>query len=530
MDSTLSQVCDRFSNILICGDFNFPKISWDNPERTRGADELKFHSILGDYFLSQIVTLPTRDSNILDLVLTNIPDIVELGAVLHPNQVGLFTDHSVVTFSLKASVKKPKSPTRSVYDYRRGDFEGLRSALQSVNLSNVVQDNNTIDQDWTFWKDTFLAAVADFIPLKTIRKRNAPPWLTGDILFLLRKKESVRKKLKLLPRNEILRDKFKTLRARTKHLIRESRANYFESLDIRSQPKRFWSIFKLTNKSSNFPDVMSLGSVNADGRSEQQTTASTPKEIAQLFNHYFASVFSPSTIVIPSDDSMQVTGPVLTDIELTTDKVLKSLKMLNVNKATGSDGIPARLLRETADYIAPSLTKLFNKSLQYGIIPDEWKVANVVPVYKKGRKDCVENYRPISLLPLVSKVLERCVLARVRDHLYHFISPAQHGFLPGRSCVTQLLTALDQIGEHLDTGKQTDVIYLDMSKAFDKVCHPLLLRKLKQCNVFGRLLDWFNAYLNNRKQQSLAKLVRRCWYHLGFLKDHYWVHCYSCCL
>ena len=372
---------------------------------------------------------------------------------------------------------------------------------------------------------------------QTKRKRNGPPWLTGDILFLLRKKESVRKKLKLLPRNEILRDKFKTLRARTKHLIRESRANYFESLDIRSQPKRFWSIFKLTNKSSNFPDVMSLGSVNADGRSEQPTTASTPKEIAQLFNHYFASVFLPSTIVIPSDDSMQVTGPVLTDIELTTDEVLKSLKMLNVNKATGSDGIPARLLRETADNIAPSLTKLFNKSLQYGIIPDELKVANVVPVYKKGRKDYVENYRPISLLPLVSKVRERCVLARVRDHLYHFISPAQHGFLPGRSCVTQLLTALDQIGEHLDTGKQTDVIYLDMSKDFDKVCHPLLLRKLKQCNVFGRLLDWFNAYLTNRKQRvtvsgetSTGPFLPRCWYHLGSLKDHYWVHCYSCCL
>ena len=219
---------------------------------------------------------------------------------------------------------------------------------------------------------------------------------------------------------------------------------------------------------------MSLGSVNVDGRSEQPITASTPKELAQLFNHYFASVFSPSTIiVIPPDDSSQVTGPVLSDIELTTDEVLKSLKMLNVNKATGSDGIPARLLRETVDIITPSLPKLFNKSLQHAIIPDEWKVANVVPVYKKGWKDCVENYRPISLLPLVSKLLERCILARVRDHLYHFISPAQHGFLPGRSCVTQLLAALDQIGAHLDTGQQTDVIYLDMSKAFDKVCHPL---------------------------------------------------------
>lgn len=112
-----------------------------------------------------------------------------------------------------------------------------------------------------------------------------------------------------------------------------------------------------------------MGSVNVDGHSKQPITASTPKELAQLFNHNFASVFSPSTIVIPPDDSSQVTGPVLSDIELTTDEVLKSLKMLNVNKATGSDGIPARLLRETVDIITPSLTKLFNKSLQHGIIP-----------------------------------------------------------------------------------------------------------------------------------------------------------------
>ena len=500
-NSTLAQVCDRFNNILICGDFNYPYISWDHPERTRGADDLQFSELLGDYFLSQIVTSPTRDKNILDLVLTNVPDLVQLGSILQPEQAGLFTDHSVVTFSVKASVKRPRLPKRSVYDYRRGDFEGLRCALQSLNLSNILQDDGNVNLDWTRWKDTYLAAVADFVPLKNIRRKNGPPWLTGDILYLLRKKESVRKKLKSSPQNNLLREKFKNLRARTKQLIRESRANYFESMDIRRQPKRFWSIFRLTNKSSNFPEVMSMGSDNVNGRGEQLTTASTPKEIAQLFNCYFASVFSSSTTEIPPDESMQVTGPVLSDLEITTDEVLKSLKLLNVSKATGSDGIPARLLRETADEITPSLTKLFNKTLQYGVIPDDWKVANVVPVHKKGRKDCVENYRPISLLPLISKVLERCVLMRVRDHLYRLISPAQHGFLPGRSCVTQLLTVLDQIGEQLDAGKQTDIIYLDMSKAFDKVCHSLLLRKLKQFNVSGRLLDWFSAYLTNRKQR-----------------------------
>jgi hypothetical protein len=457
---------------------------------------------LGDYFLSQIVNLPTRDNNILDLVLTNVPDLVELGSILHPDQAGLFTDHSVVTFSLKASVKKPYSPKRSVYDYRKGDFEGLRSALQSVNLCNAIQDVNNINQDWSLWKDTFLAAVTDFVPSKTIRKRNCPPWITGDILHLLRKKETVRKKLKSSPQNNTLREKFKSLRARAKHLIRESRENYFESFDIRRQPKRFWSLFKLTNKSSNFPDVMSLGSDSVD---EQKIIASRPKEIAQLFNNYFASVFSSTTLVtLPPDDSMQVTGPALSDLELSTEEVLKSLTSLNVSKATGSDGIPARLLRETADVIAPSLTRLFNKTLHHGVIPDEWKLANVVPVFKKGQKDCVENYRPISLLPLVSKVLERCVLMHVRDHLYRFFSPTQHGFLPGRSCVTQLLTVLDHIGQNLDTGKQTDVIYLDMSKAFDKVCHPLLLHKLKQHNVSGRVFDWFNAYLTNRKQRVIV--------------------------
>ena len=109
LNSTLSQVCDRFSNILwICGDFNYPKISWDNPERTRGADELKFHSILGDYFLSQIVTLPTRDNNEHSRSCSNKCSGYCWSGRCYPDQVGLFTDHSIVIFSLKASVKKTK--------------------------------------------------------------------------------------------------------------------------------------------------------------------------------------------------------------------------------------------------------------------------------------------------------------------------------------------------------------------------------------------------------------------------------------
>ncbi len=133
------------------------------------------------------------------------------------------------------------------------------------------------------------------------------------------------------------------------------------------------------------------------------------------------------------------------------------------------DGVPARLLTETAFQVAPSLCAVFNKSLRCGILPDDWKLANVVPVPKRGEKSYVENYRPISLLSLISKVLERCVFYNIKHHVFNQINHCEHGFMPGKSCVMQLIEVFEQIGRKLDSGEQIDVIYLDMSKAFDKV-------------------------------------------------------------
>ena len=179
--------------------------------------------------------------------------------------------------------------------------------------------------------------------------------------------------------------------------------------------------------------------------------------------------------------------------------VLKQLKKLDLNKASGPNGISARLLKDTAEQIAPSLTSLFNMSLYQGEVPEDWKLANIVPIYRKGTKTFVENYRPISLLPILSKVIERCVLAGIKEHVFRLINSAQHGFQPGRSCVAQLTSVLDYIGSQLR--KQTDIIYLDMSKAFDKVNHTLLLDKLRRFNISGTLLNWFSSYLRGRRQR-----------------------------
>ncbi|CAB3979054.1 Hypothetical predicted protein [Paramuricea clavata] len=140
------------------------------------------------------------------------------------------------------------------------------------------------------------------------------------------------------------------------------------------------------------------------------------------------------------------TDPVLTELKVTELEVETLLNSLDTNKATGSDEIPARLLKETASIITPSICKLFNKSLQQGTVPQDWKLANVVPVYKKGDKEYTENYRPISLLPIISKVLERYIFMNIRQHFSGIIYDHQHGFLQGKSCVTNLLEALDYIG------------------------------------------------------------------------------------
>ena len=287
----LNQACDQFENMVICGVFYLPNISWDSVDSASGANKLPFIEVLQDHFLTQINSTPTRGNNILDLVITSAPDRTKVTEVLPPEKAGVLTDHCVVLFEHNTFVSAPIKTRKFVYDYAKGDFEGLREALSAINLSSTV-DHSNIDDDWRCWKDLFLAAVKDYIPLKKLKGRNPVPWIDGNILNLMKKKSSVRQKLKSHPSTG-LREKFKTLRAKVKKLLRESREHFYDSIDtgFKSNPKRLWLILKLNSKSHPIPDLVSTATAPETTvdqlHNPPRESDDSPAGIADMFNRFF---------------------------------------------------------------------------------------------------------------------------------------------------------------------------------------------------------------------------------------------------
>ena len=193
-----------------------------------------------------------------------------------------------------------------------------------------------------------------------------------------------------------------------------------------------------------------------------------------MLNRYFSSVFTVedlSSISAPIEIFSGNSNQTLTNIQVTEDIVFEKLDNININKCQGSDQIHPKLLYELRNEIVKPLTRLFNHSLQLGIVPQDWKEANVAPLHKKGSREKPENYRPVSLTSIVGKTLESIIKDSIVAHLdrHSLIKGSQHGFTRGKSCLTNLLDFFEVVTKELDDGNNVDLIYLNFSKAFDKV-------------------------------------------------------------
>ncbi|KAK4812863.1 hypothetical protein QYF61_024160 [Mycteria americana] len=183
------------------------------------------------------------------------------------------------------------------------------------------------------------------------------------------------------------------------------------------------------------------------------------------------------------------------------------LHHLDTHRSVGLDGIHPRVLRELAEVLTKPLSILYQQSWLTGEVPADWRLANVMPIYKKGQKEDLGNYRPVSLTLVLGKLMEQIILSAIMRHVQgnQVIRPSQHGFMKGRSCLTNLISFYDKVTHLVDEGKAVDVVYLDFSKAFDTVSRSILLEKLAAHGLGGCTLRWgsvlgpvlFNILIND---------------------------------
>ena len=232
-----------------------------------------------------------------------------------------------------------------------------------------------------------------------------------------------------------------------------------------------------------------------------------PKEKATLLNAQFKSVFSLSTplrLANLCEAKLQQLPPerVMPEFTISTNGVLKLLHDLNPSKAPGPDAVRPLVLRELREVLAPMLQTIFARSLETGEVPDDWRRANVVPIFKKGCKNSPANYRPVSLTCICSKVMEHIMVSQINKHLdlHNILVANQHGFRAQRSCETQLVEFLHELHTSLGAKAQVDAVVMDFSKAFDKVAHNRLIFKLSGYGIQGRNLRWIKSFLGGRTQ------------------------------
>ena len=296
-------------------------------------------------------------------------------------------------------------------------------------------------------------------------------------------------------------------------LVSSTRNVYYENLAKKLnhpllQVKTYWSILKTFYNEKIIPLIPPL-LVDNNFVTDIQTKAN-------IFNTLFAEHCTPlnNSSVLPVNQ-MFLTQSRLNFINFDGDEILKVIRALNIHKAHGHDGISIRMIKICDKSLLKPLIILFEKSIKSSCYPDIWKRSNIIPVHKKNDKQLVNNYRPISLLPIFGKIFEKIIFNKIYNFLLeeNLLNSNQSGFRPSDSCINQLLAITHEIFEAFDCNPSLKIrsVFLDISKAFDKVWHEGLLYKLKSMGISGELYNLLESYLSGRFQRVLLNGKSSSW-------------------
>ena len=488
----IKELCKLFEvagkNSLFIGDFNFPDIDWLYQTSDRKSNAFLQSTI--EYQFEQMVHFKTHvRGNILDLVLTN-----NLDHFLRVEPLGNLSnsDHSIIMTEILFETRFNASK-ELICDWKNGDKVGLNEYLKNIDWDIDLEHLST-ESSWIYFKDKIHEGMDYFIPKIPRRRNNKPIWLNNYVLRLIRRKQR-RYNLYMQTRSAEHEANFRVSQKECKKAVRKSKMRFEKQLASNGNKRPFNSYIKSKTKSRTGVGPLKLGDVMVTDNDQMAT----------ILNNYFCGVFTREDVGnVPQIPTMPV-GSFIETIVFDKNKVLEKINKLKPSTAQGPDYITARVLKENSEVLSYPLSLIFEKSMNTGIVPQDWKLANVTPIFKKGSKSLPENYRPVSLTSICCKLMETVIRDQINDHLTinYLIKPSQHGFMKNKSVTTNLLEFLEKITSITDEGLSADIIYLDFSKAFDKVPIQRLIEKIRAHGIRGNILQWFQEWLSNRKQRTV---------------------------
>lgn len=490
-------------HLVIIGDMNFPGFNWTTNSIKANCQYKALHrdfqSFLIENSLTQVIEQPTHvKGNTLDLLCTNDP-LNLCAKVISPG----ISDHFLI--SVEICYPKPsfdeQGHARTMKLYQKVDVKRFQDCLRPTQLG--LKDMSDINDMWNTFSTSLRSAVKQAVPVRQIRARYSrePIWFNKSAKKLVRKHRKTYSKYKETL-NPFYLEKYNTERRSHKYQLLEIKQSYLQNKICKplksGNSKPFYRHLRWAQGSTK--PALKL-TTSPDG-----TSTDNPSECATVLNNFFQEQFCPDHQLVSYDSYPKADqSPDSSTIKFTTEGIENLIHSLKNGKAPGPDSISKHDLSIDSTMSAKCLAEIFNTSFTQAKLPDDWKIANVTPLHKKGASDRPGNYRPISLTSIPCKMMEHIVLHHLNETLDKVLHSRQHGFRRGLSCETQLCSTHHDIARSVDVGNTVHAVVLDFAKAFDKVPHQLLMTKLSQVpNIDMNIVRWVHDFLDGRRQRVVV--------------------------
>lgn len=476
----------NYSHILICGDFNLPNTVWSDPLPAPDCGSAQqLVDMMSMFNLTQINKCTNLRGVLLDLIFSSRSDCVvekSIDPLLPPE-----AHHPPLSLELNICRIDDTKTTLFVRDFKRCDYQRISHDIQRQ-LGTVFYNVSPVQDTFENYLGSLRDIVTKHTPYKRIGVCHFPGWFSKELRSLIFYKKALHKRYKTyLLRSDY--EEFSRVRSRCKLLTEQCHAQFITHINgtLLTNPRAFWSFVDSLKKDP---------STSATSFTLDDQNSATSSETCNMFAQFFASVYQAPTSSTPAfefNSDLKISS-----CKFTVHEIETKLQGLDASKGTGPDEIPPIVLKHCSSLLAPQLSIFFNECMNFGTFPNLLKTSFIVPIHKSGSKTDVKNYRPITIQPTLAKVWESLVLDKIKFQLKSVFSTQQHGFLPGKSTVSNLVLFQHHILQAFSSGKQLDCIYLDYSKAFDTVSHEHLISKLQGYGIVSPMIDWFKSYLNNR--------------------------------